>query len=105
MSEEPEQQPLTGDQPTGGSQPEPETPGEGPEGAPDAAEMPFEEAVEELETIVEELEEGELALEDAMERFERGLGLVEACRGKLERAELKVEELLDDGATEELEDG
>lgn len=95
-----EQTPLTNpdENPTDGSD---EAPAE-PEGG---EEMPFEEAIEELETIVEELEEGDIALEEAMERFERGLGLVEACRSKLDQAELKVEQLLEDGSTEELEDG
>ncbi len=65
--------------------------------------MPFEEAIEELEEIVEELEDGDLPLEEAMARFERGLGLVTACRGKLERAELKVEELIEEGSTEALD--
>lgn len=106
MSEDHEQRPLTDDpepdqSPSTASDDEEATTAQG-EGVED---MPFEEAVQELETIVEELEDGELALEDAMERFERGLGLVEACRGKLEQAELNVEELLDDGTTEELEDG
>lgn len=66
-------------------------------------EMGFEEAIEELEGIVEALEDGELALEEAMERFERGLGLVSLCRGKLERAELRVEELIEEGSTRALE--
>jgi exodeoxyribonuclease VII small subunit len=70
----------------------------------DADEMAFEDAIEELEAIVEELEDGDLPLEQAMARFERGLGLVSACRGKLERAELQVEELLEGGTTEELDE-
>lgn len=112
MSEDPEQQPLTGpdrdddgtnDAPTE-SDSNPEDEGEEvPEVPDDVEEMAFEDAVEELEAIVTELEDGDLPLEDAMERFERGLGLVEACRSKLEQAELKVEELLDDGSTRELE--
>lgn len=89
---------------------EPDDPDDPPESGQDAAspedadEMPFEEAIEELETIVEDLEDGDLPLEDAMERFERGLGLVNTCRSKLERAELKVEELLEDGQTREIEE-
>lgn len=91
--------------------PSEDPPADPPEDAPagaaeppeDAEEMPFEEAIEELEGIVEDLEDGELPLEDAMERFERGLGLVKTCRSKLEQAELKVEELLEDGSTREIE--
>lgn len=76
-------------------------PGPAPE---ELEELAFEDAIEELEAIVEELEEGDLPLEEAMDRFERGLGLVTACRGKLEQAELKVEELIEEGTTRELDE-
>lgn len=91
------------------SDPSDDPPGDPPDDEPgrpadagDGEGPSFEEALEELETIVEELEEGKLGLEEAMERFEEGLSLVKTCRGKLQQAELKVEELLEDGETEEL---
>lgn len=64
--------------------------------AGDALDLPFEEAIAELETLVGELEDGKLPLEGAMERFERGLALVRTCQTKLKQAELRVSELLDD---------
>ncbi len=54
----------------------------------------FEKGLEELEKVVEQLEDGELPLEQALERFERGVELSEVCRQQLEAAETKVEILL-----------
>lgn len=51
----------------------------------------FEEAMQELESIVEKMESGELALEDALKRFERGIALARASREKLDAAQQRVE--------------
>jgi exodeoxyribonuclease VII small subunit len=61
----------------------------------------FETALGRLESIVAELESGKLPLDEAIVRFEEGLRLVKACRARLNEAELKVRELLEerDGAT------
>jgi exodeoxyribonuclease VII small subunit len=50
----------------------------------------FEEAMDRLTRIVEDLEEGELPLEEAMKAFEEGMKLIKFCSGKLEEAEKKV---------------
>jgi exodeoxyribonuclease VII small subunit len=50
----------------------------------------FEEAMERLEKIVQDLEEGELPLEESLKLFEEGIKLVKLCSGKLEEAEKKV---------------
>ena len=50
----------------------------------------FEEALQELETLVEELEEGELPLEESLRRFERGVVLTRICQQALTAAEQKV---------------
>ena len=55
--------------------------------------MKFEEAMEELEQIVGQMEEGGLTLEESIERFERGIRLSQVCAKQLEKAELKVEKL------------
>lgn len=57
-------------------------------------ELSFEEGLERLEKIVEELEKGDLALERALELFEEGMKLSVACRKQLEEAENRVEILL-----------
>ena len=54
----------------------------------------FEVCLTELEKVVHELENGDLPLERALELFERGAQLSEACRKQLEEAETKVEMLI-----------
>jgi exodeoxyribonuclease VII small subunit len=54
----------------------------------------FEECLERLEKIVQELEKGEVALEKSLTLFEEGMQLSASCRKELEEAEGKVEILL-----------
>ena len=54
----------------------------------------FESSLDELETVVRELEGGDLALERSLELFERGMGLSDSCRKQLEAAETRVEMLI-----------
>src|SRR6202161_1089818 len=54
----------------------------------------FEECLERLEKIVQELEKGEVPLETSLTLFEEGMNLSAACRKELEQAEGKVEILL-----------
>ncbi|MCP4717472.1 MAG: exodeoxyribonuclease VII small subunit [Deltaproteobacteria bacterium] len=56
----------------------------------------FEQAQEELETIVQRLENDELPLDEALKLFEQGIKLSRLCTGKLDEAEKKVEILLQD---------
>ncbi|MDK1289437.1 exodeoxyribonuclease VII small subunit [Pseudoalteromonas umbrosa] len=56
--------------------------------------MNFEEAVNELESIVQEMEHGELTLEQSLKQFERGVKLAQASNQKLQQAEQKVNILL-----------
>ena len=58
------------------------------------SELSFEQGLERLEKIVQELEQGDLALERALELFEEGMKLSVACRKKLEEAENRVAILL-----------
>ena len=57
----------------------------------------FEAGLQELENIVREMESGELPLERALELFEKGMKLSEACRKQLEEAEARVELLVRKG--------
>lgn len=57
----------------------------------------FEKGLEELEAIVQELERGELTLEDSILLFEKGMALSNACREQLAEAETRVEILLRKG--------
>lgn len=54
----------------------------------------FEQALSDLETIVERLEHGELPLEESLKQFERGVQLARSCQELLEQAEQKVQILL-----------
>ena len=54
----------------------------------------FEECLQRLEKIVDELEKGEVPLERALQLFEEGVDLTRSCRKELDEAEGKVEVLL-----------
>jgi exodeoxyribonuclease VII small subunit len=60
----------------------------------------FEQALAELEKIVERLERGELTLEESLKLYEEGIRLSRLCHGKLEEAEGKIEMLLKDAKGE-----
>jgi len=60
-------------------------------------ELSFEDAYKELETIVTQLESGELSLEDSVKLFERGRELSAHCQKILDGAELRVNQLTEDG--------
>ena len=58
------------------------------------AEIKFEEALKKLETIVEGLEDGDIPLEESLEKYEEGVKLVRLCQKKLEQAKKKIEILV-----------
>lgn len=62
----------------------------------DPSNQKFESALEELEQVVEQLESGELSLEDSLSAFEKGVGLVRFCNQKLNEVEKKIEMLVKD---------
>lgn len=61
----------------------------------------LEQALGELETLVDELEGGDLPLEAAMKKFERGVGLTRDCQKALDEAEQKVSVLLQDAGLDD----
>ncbi len=61
------------------------------------AELPFEEALEALEGVVTSLEEGDVPLAELVEQYERGKKLLKTCEKHLNRAELKISKLQDEG--------
>lgn len=58
------------------------------------AEKSFEQALKQLEQIVNDLEEGELSLEKAIKKFEDGINLSKYCSDKLDETESKISLLL-----------
>jgi exodeoxyribonuclease VII small subunit len=63
----------------------------------------FEKALAELESLVEKLESGELALDESLASFKRGVELTRKCQGMLDQAQQTVEKLLDAGDEESAE--
>ena len=56
--------------------------------------LKFEKAIEKLEKIVEELENGNLSLDDALNKYEEGIKLSKFCSKKLDEADKRVEILM-----------
>ncbi len=65
----------------------------------------FEEAITELGDIVRKLDSGQIPLDEAMELFEKGVGLTKDCNKMLDEAEQKVEILLKNSKDEVAENG
>jgi exodeoxyribonuclease VII small subunit len=65
---------------------------------PDPASLSFEEAIERLQAIVEELESGSLSLEDSLARYEEGVKLSRRLTQTLDEAEKRIEKLVENPA-------
>lgn len=82
-----------------------------PTNSGDAGNLSYEDAVAQVEAIVEKIESGELGLEASVAEYERAAGLLKRCREVLKKAELRVTELskqmaqADTGTTEPDDDG
>ena len=61
----------------------------------------LEKSIADLETLVDELESGDLPLEKAMKKFEEGIKLTRQCQAALKDAEQKVEVLVQSAGGEE----
>ena len=59
--------------------------------------LSFEAALERLRTIVDELERGELTLDESIERYEEGMKLSKRLTHQLDEAEKRIERLIDSG--------
>ena len=57
----------------------------------------FEESINELEKIVTELEDGNLSLDESVEKFEEGMNLSKKCNDFLNSAEKKITMLINNG--------
>ncbi len=55
------------------------------------AEIKFEEALKKLEKIVEDLEKGDLTLDDALKKYQEGIELSRMCNTRLENARKKID--------------
>ena len=66
-------------------------------------EQKFEDKVKELETIINELENGEIDLEDSIEKYTKAMKLVKECDEKLNSIEEQVNKMIVDGKEEDFE--
>lgn len=62
----------------------------------------FEESLEELESLVEQMEDGDLSLEESLAAFEKGVRLARECQDALKNAEQRVQVLLQQNGEEQL---
>jgi len=65
-----------------------------------AEEISFENAMERLESIVDQMESGDLPLETLLERYEEGTRMVKTCTAKLAAAEKRIETIRRKAAAE-----
>lgn len=65
--------------------------------------LSYEQAFEEIEKIVAALESGDHPLEESLALFERGQALYAHCTGLLDKAELKVQQLTEEGEVQDFE--
>jgi exodeoxyribonuclease VII small subunit len=56
----------------------------------------FEQAIDKLEDLIEQIESGEVGLEEAIAQYEQGQALIKRCRGILDKAERRIAELTQD---------
>lgn len=68
-----------------------------------AKKISFEQALEQLEKIVTEIEEGKVSLEESIDKYAQGIQLVKQCRAILDTAEKKIQ-LLAQGEGETLQE-
>ncbi|HNP63734.1 MAG TPA: exodeoxyribonuclease VII small subunit [Woeseiaceae bacterium] len=71
---------------------------------PAAKKIDLEKSLADLEDLVEELESGDLSLENAMKKFEQGIKLTRGCQAALKDAEQKVQILMKSAGGDELAD-
>lgn len=67
-------------------------------------EMAYSDAIDELETILDDIEGDDVDLDDLAEKVERASELVEICRDKIDDTEMQVQSIIDDLREEESDD-
>jgi exodeoxyribonuclease VII small subunit len=55
--------------------------------------LSFEQAIKELTSIVEKIEQGEIPLQDSLAQYEKGMALIKHCRDILKKAEQRIEKI------------
>jgi exodeoxyribonuclease VII small subunit len=68
----------------------------------EATKLDFEKALQELESLVERMEKGDLSLEESLAQFARGIELTRGCQQTLAEAEQKVQMLIEQDGRERI---
>ena len=58
----------------------------------------FEKSISELEKLVAEMENGNITLDESIDKFEKGMQLIKECKDALQAARGRVEKILEDGS-------
>jgi exodeoxyribonuclease VII small subunit len=69
----------------------------------DVGQLSFEQAIKELTAIVAKIEQGDIALQDSISQYERGMTLIKHCRGILQKAEKRIEKITQQDSSENKE--
>jgi len=66
----------------------------------DPQQLSFEQAIDQLEQLIEKIESGEVGLEAALKHYEQGTALIKRCRSILDKAEQRIADLTENEAGE-----
>lgn len=69
-----------------------------PDHPPDPTSLSYEQAIELVESIADQIESGEIGLEQSIAAYEQGISLIRRCRAILDQAEQRITELTDAAA-------
>lgn len=61
--------------------------------SPDPEQLSFEQALAELEAVIDRIESGEVGLEESLKQYEAGMAMVQRCRAVLDKTEKRIAEL------------
>jgi exodeoxyribonuclease VII small subunit len=64
----------------------------------DLGKLTFEQAIKELTGIVGKIEQGDIALQESIQQYEKGMALIKHCRKILQEAEKKIEKIAEESA-------
>jgi exodeoxyribonuclease VII small subunit len=59
----------------------------------DIGKLGFEDAIKQLTSIVSQIEQGQIPLQDSLEQYEKGMGLIDHCKTILQKAEKRIEKI------------
>jgi exodeoxyribonuclease VII small subunit len=67
----------------------------------DISKLSFEDSIRQLKAIVEQIEQGEIPLQDSLDQYEKGMTLIKHCRTILQQAEERIEKISKEEAADE----